>query len=137
VSADCGLRGLDLLDAVIAQIEAHPETWNQDEWRCESGMCVAGWVAEMAGGQWLTSDPGAMGSAPSVHFLRRWALIATPEDDTEFVRVIDGTGVIQAGNRASRLLGLTQDQADDLFSEENDLQDIKDFRNEISAGSAA
>ena len=40
-----------LLRQVLKQIETHPETWYQAEYRCESGMCFAGWACELTGGQ--------------------------------------------------------------------------------------
>lgn len=125
MSADIGLRGLDLLDAVIAQIEAHPETWSQSRYRCETGMCLAGWAAEMTGGQWLTGPASAL--AP--------LLLADddddpadtedfPEDDEPFSGVL----AIESHIRAQRLIGLTEDQAERLFAGGNTLPDIKLIR---------
>lgn len=36
-------------DAVLAQIKAHPETWNQGAWHCGSAHCFAGWLQVMGG----------------------------------------------------------------------------------------
>ncbi len=37
------------LRAVLAQIEAHPETWKQSEWHCGTSHCFFGWAQVMAG----------------------------------------------------------------------------------------
>lgn len=33
----------------LDHIEAHPETWNQREWWCDTGGCFAGWAVHLAG----------------------------------------------------------------------------------------
>lgn len=115
------LRGLPLLDAAIAQIEAHPEAWRQDYYRCGSGMCVAGWTAELAGGQWVDADPDGDEGADMLR----------PEAD-------DGPawagGPIHVHDRAQRLLGISERAAEELFQGDNDLADIKAIRYEIAAG---
>jgi hypothetical protein len=40
--------GVDLAVAALAQIEMHPETWNQQQWRCDTGMCLAGWMGQLS-----------------------------------------------------------------------------------------
>jgi hypothetical protein len=117
------LRGLALLDAVIAQIEAHPETWRQGSYRCETGMCVAGWAAEMTGGQWLYAD--TEGSAD--------LLAAVPEDDPERVE----EDAIDAHYRAQRLFGIGAFEAGHLFAGGNKLTDIRRIRDELAAGGLA
>lgn len=52
MSADCGLRGLDLLDAVIARAGDDPASLDMDSWRC----CVAARACEMAGAEWVSTD---------------------------------------------------------------------------------
>lgn len=48
-----------LADQVLAQIEAHPETWDQTDWRtqrdCGTAYCFAGWAVEMSGRQYAVS----------------------------------------------------------------------------------
>ena len=43
------LRGEKLLKAAVNQILAHPETWNQVVWHCDTGHCIAGWCQILAG----------------------------------------------------------------------------------------
>lgn len=116
------LRGLALLDAAIAQIQAHPETWNQQVYRYGRAMCVAGWVAHLAGGEWLT---GPEGDAD--------LLVAEPDDYPKAVYQHGGVAVIEADSRACRLLGITDGQADGLFMGSLRLADIRRTRDEIAA----
>lgn len=44
-----GINGKLLLET-LAYIETHPEEWNQEQWRCQTGMCFAGHAALTAGG---------------------------------------------------------------------------------------
>lgn len=125
MSVDFGLRGLPLLDAVISQIETHPERWHQGDWRCGSGLCVAGWTAELAGGRWLESDPESWAS----HML-----VPEPDDPDDEVRAVHGIGQgVGVAERAQRLLGLEGYEASELFAGANDLSDIKAVRNRIAA----
>lgn len=125
---DCGLRGLALLDAAIAQIEAHPETWNQEVYRCGTGMCVAGWICELAGGRWLE---GADGIAPD-------ALEPESYDESWLISQWHGRAAVNAPDRACTLLG-TRDifsvgpLGASLFSGLNSLADIKTIRDELAA----
>jgi|GEM_PF-6564746 len=45
------LRGNELLRAVVNQILAHPETWDQSDYHSECGTthCVAGWAQVLGG----------------------------------------------------------------------------------------
>jgi hypothetical protein len=47
VCMDLGLRGPDLLDYIIEQIEHDPESWNQKwyhKFNCDSSHCIAGFA---------------------------------------------------------------------------------------------
>lgn len=46
----------ELADRAIKAIEANPQAWTQGTWRCKTGMCFAGWVAQMAGAVWVTNS---------------------------------------------------------------------------------
>lgn len=112
MSADCGLRGLALLDAVIAQIEAHPETWDQRAWRqCGTTMCVAGWACEMTGAEWHGSDGAGL-------------------------RTPDGRES-NAFHRGAEVLGLDHPAAVRLFIISEGLDDIRAFRDRLRAREAA
>jgi hypothetical protein len=121
------LRGLALLDLAIAQIEAHPETWNQQVYRCKTGMCVAGWAAQLAGGQWL-NGPESYGKDADND-----ALIAEPYDRPGDIYLLGGASVVDADSRARLLIGLSSDEADALFEADLTLDDIRRGRDLIAA----
>jgi hypothetical protein len=132
MTADCGLRGLDLLDLAIEHIEQHPETWVQRKYRCGTTMCLSGWICELAGGRWADSGDG-----PYQEYL-----LAEPGDASWRVLEFRGTGVVGAWDRAERLLGFSPDMDEalggtgdgrDLFDGYNNLDDIKAMRDALRA----
>lgn len=53
----------DLAAATMAQIEMHPERWSQSNWRCETGMCFAGTMADISSEvNWLNENPNGVDS---------------------------------------------------------------------------
>ncbi|GIH91990.1 hypothetical protein ACFFMN_33720 [Planobispora siamensis] len=105
-----------LLRRVLAQIEAHPQTWYQQTWRCESGMCAAGWAVELADGEW----------AFSLRHFAADAVIATPEEISAGLSYdLEGKTVVDAWLRAERLLGISRIQAAELFEARNSLDDLR------------
>jgi hypothetical protein len=129
MTADCGLRDLPLLDAVIADIKADPRAWEQKAYRCETGMCIAGLTAEKAGGAW--AFPATSSYA---HYL-----LPEPGEvaDAALLERVSDTWVVAAPGRAARLLGLKGAEASDLFHVENTLRDIRGVRDQIAARMAA
>jgi hypothetical protein len=124
-------RGLALLDEAIEQIELHSKAedngqWRQETYRCDSGMCLAGWVAQLAGGQWAFS---------AAHD-RAEQLIADSEDDPEEVDKFHGVPCVDAHYRAMRLLApdVTEEDCDTLFEGWKELPDIHAARDQIAAG---
>lgn len=52
--------------AVLDQIDAHPESWNQTDWVCGTAACFAGWAVRLAGGVLVGESAGAeVESGPS------------------------------------------------------------------------
>lgn len=41
----------ELAYAVLDQIDAHPEAWDQGTWWCETGGCFAGWACSLSGAE--------------------------------------------------------------------------------------
>lgn len=118
-TAPTKLRGLDLLDLAIHQIELTPTSWDQSEWRCGTGMCLAGWTATLAGGTWADSPTSS------------WApyLEVDEDDDPNAIEELDpGHPVIHVRDRAQALLGLDTAEACELFNGYNDLTYIKKVR---------
>ena len=102
--------------AIYQHIKANPEEWDQRTYAshtlCGTAFCFAGWAVVRAGGEavrWYSYEPG-----------REQADRATMPDGREVL--ID--------DEAIAILGLDEDQAGELFFEENDLGDI---RNAIAA----
>lgn len=94
----------DLLDRVLSQIDGN-EQWKQGTYRCDSGMCFAGWTVELAGGQWVTDDINS----------------------TRYHHVHAGDISLHVHDWAARQLGLTEDEADQLFDGFNKLDTIAYF----------
>ncbi len=120
-------RGLALLDEAIEQIEFQAKRgensqWHQGSYRCGSGMCLAGWTAQLAGGQW---------AFPADNDFSEY-MMANDDDAAAACDNLDGKHVVFVSNRAQELLGLDDYQAEELFSGFNDLGDIKRLRNEFA-----
>lgn len=102
------MADIPAMRAVLAQIEAHPETWDQSTWRCQTGMCFAGWAAELS---------------PDI----QWTLGADAVSDESYHDAevtFDGCRT-HVSFAAESVLGLSQDQADLLFASGNTLDEIK------------
>lgn len=129
MTTDCGLRGLDLLDVALDHIEANPQTWYQRDWRCSTGMCLAGHLADMTGGQWQHA-PGEIGSD---------LLVPLPGEETDDYG--NGCGT-PAWRRAEYMLGFPAELVNvldgpheerDLFDGLNSLADLKRMRDDLRA----
>lgn len=123
-------RGLALLDEAIEQIELQEKRenggdWQQQDWRCGSGMCLAGWIDQLAGGQWAFP----VGNEHEDY------LVATDDDYSEAVETIEGKRVVHAQNRAEELLGVDGGVTSHgwLFGPSNSLHDIRRIRNWLAA----
>lgn len=148
---------LAAIDAVIAQIEQHPETWNQREWRCDTGMCVAGWLCQLNGDRWLASNPGsriaALVIAPMSATLGDGTNYNTPffEDHVAealggYDKLPDDMGIYHAQHRAMNIIcrvpgnsvsisdvdGTLTGLVDDLFGCNNTIEEIKAIRDELA-----
>jgi hypothetical protein len=112
------------LRETLAHIEANPATWKQTHYRCRTGMCFAGWRAEMSGGRWV--HDANRGFAELLH--------ADPDDDPADIFTWPGeVEAVTAFDRAKRLLGLDYHQADDLFGALNKLDDLRRIVAELCA----
>lgn len=102
----------DLMYQVIDQIDAHPELWDQGYWftvtDCGTAACVAGWACLLSGD-------------------KPFPLLQKLEDLPvgELVSYVDVKGwQVWARDRAQKLLGITDGQADALFNAENTREDL-------------
>ncbi|MGW5259617.1 hypothetical protein ACWEQG_01500 [Microbispora sp. NPDC004025] len=116
------------LRETLAHIEALPnlEGWQQGSYRCESGMCFAGWRCDLSGGQWATGidDMRTVRFPDHEPWFAASCLVAEPGDT--YVAELDGVRVTPAHHRAARLLGLNEGQAAELFDGVNDLGDLRE-----------
>jgi hypothetical protein len=119
-----------LLRQTLTHIEANPQTWDQTTFRCNTGMCFAGWAAELEGGTWYTDASNPV--------LADY-LVATPEDPADdVVRLVHNDArVILAADRAMRLLGLDYFQAEELFDGANTLDELRGYVDDLCAVPAA
>jgi hypothetical protein len=118
---------IELLEKTYAFIEAHPEHWQQTMWRCKTGMCFAGWAAELAGGKWLTGPASDEGDGKNLLATEDY-LVPEPEE-AEYTRTLfvkgDAVEGMHVEDRAMRVLGIDNDDAEELFDGCNDLPDIR------------
>lgn len=96
-----------LLLKTLHHIEAFPQQWDQGVYRCGTAMCFAGTACDLDGGVWLEDDEDCL----------------APREDDDLGEV--GLGGIHAGNRARRILGLSNRQAAELFAASNSLNDLR------------
>jgi hypothetical protein len=104
----------ELLRKTLATIKANPEHWDQSTWRCETGMCFAGWSAHLAGGRWIS---------PAENLQRSHLLVSEPKDD--LLCPSNECRPVSVLYRAQRLLGLAFHQAADLFASTNTMEDLE------------
>jgi hypothetical protein len=111
-----------LLQKTLERIRENPDRWNQAVYRYQPDRggawvgCYGAHAADLAGGVWSGHD----------------YLIAEPEDDP--ARIHDG--VVHLNYRARRILGLTHDQAYDLFAPSNNFRYIEQAVRELCDGTA-
>lgn len=105
---------IELLDETLVDVERDPSTWHQVVWRCGSGGCFAARAALLAGSRWLH-----------------------PDDTGDTKMAAHGERLVEAvWRRAQALLGLSSDQADELFAPENDLGDLRRIVAELKSSAA-
>lgn len=111
------IPNVDLLRRTLAYIEEHPGEHDQTRWRCGTRACFAGTAAMLDGGIWARGVP---------------CMSARSDDPPDHVVA----HVIHVAHRARRILGLTEDQARDLFCGANDLDDLRDVVAELTGGAS-
>jgi hypothetical protein len=101
----------ELARRALKEIEARPKEWNQDAWRCRTGMCFAGFVAHAAGARWASRDWDELD-------------VITSQGSREYVSEFAAQ---QLGFDGSESAGARQ-----LFSAYNDLDDLKELVDEYA-----
>lgn len=139
---------VERLLAGLAAVEAAAAVgaWDQSTWRarapelddvpggdpCGTAMCFAGHVVALAGGRWVHVPP--TGDTLADHLL--YADAAEPHSFRLEIGAGSGLDVISARDRAMLLLGLDEDQADELFCSWNSLEDLRVAVAELVAGAS-
>jgi hypothetical protein len=104
------------LDAALAYIEEHPKEWAQGSWghrnACGTAGCIAYHVGRLDGAA-IEWDDYSDGLGPYFS--------------------VDRIGGEGPATYAQRSLGLSDDQADDLFGGANSMQDLRDMRDALAA----
>ena len=126
-------KNWQLLREVREYIDAHPEDWFQQDWRCSSGLCFAGTAVALDGGIWFTLSPSAGDSEmlvareddDPVASQTAWLTLRDPGfDEDRWIKGLDDQTLpmllVSARDRAMRILGLDDDEASILFDGGND-----------------
>lgn len=112
-----------LLKQTLDYVETHPEEWTQRFYRCGTGMCFAGWAAVLDGGTWYDAEL----KGPWIE-----DMVARPDDpDLDVFLMRDGARTVDVECRARRILGLTEDEASELFDGDNTLDDLRRIVREL------
>lgn len=109
---------LDLLDRSMdvvrrEAVKGDHGTWRQEMWRCNTGMCLAGHVAHLAGAKW---------AFPHVDNEVNSFQVVTPDGSVTPVYVY-----------ATAALGLNRYDTAELFNSENTLDDLEEIVRDIKA----
>lgn len=102
-----------LLRQTLAHIETHPDEWNQRTY----SACFANHAARLAGGQAVDKAGMLLGA----------------EKGELYAVARDGSHVVPVYDRAENVLGLTSEQALDLFTGANDLDSVRRLVTELIA----
>jgi hypothetical protein len=115
------VRNTAELEAVMQHIIDNPEDWDQEMWWCESTACFAGHVAARNGCHLNVASPHPY-RLRSV-MTQPWNSRLTPLYD----QVVDDPArkPITVREYARDVLGLTDDEADLLFSGSNELEALQ------------
>lgn len=107
-----------LLQQTLAYIKRYPATWYQGDWSvvtdCGTAHCFAGWAVKLGGTAPDEDDEVLRESLPDSNEIN------THFDDEEA-----SPGYVHVSVAARHLLGLTPEQADDLFSGANAIVDLE------------
>ena len=95
---------------------ANPSTLDQKYWACGTARCFAGHAAELSGAELIMDER------------HNWDDLSLPTGT--FCRTPYGKQRSISGY-AERALGVTSDQAYDLFSEDNTIEDLQRFVKEL------
>lgn len=115
---------VDLLWKTLAQVEEQPDLWRQTAFavalaqlfpgRCGTAHCFGGWAIILHGNTLNADNPGIVTPLPGDHI-----------DPAVTWDLVGGRTVMDTWAYAQHILGLTADQAGDLFNIRNTLDDLR------------
>ncbi|KJF21926.1 hypothetical protein C7T36_18280 [Rhodococcus sp. AD45-ID] len=105
-----------LLRSVMDHIETWPNLLDQNQWRCGTARCFAGWAAELSGAQWISGerDQVQIDTAEG-----RWFAGSVVRSQSGELRHV--------ADFARRELGLTEIAADQLFDGSNTITELREM----------
>lgn len=140
-----------LLDATLNHIIQNPKDWNQNEWRCGTSYCFAGWAAVISGWEPVEKEETvfaweALGyetlQVAIEGALRRFSWIQSPKERIQAIQedlggllapvptsstAVTRDGVVKTIQEAAReALGIDNLSAVHLFDSDNRLDDLKE-----------
>jgi len=115
-----------LLQQTLTYIKRYPDTWYQGDWSlqtdCGTAHCFAGWAVKLGGVTLDEDDEVLRASLPSPDELQKHI-----DDDPA------SPGYVHVSVAARHLLGLTPEQAEELFSGANAVEDLERIVAELCA----
>lgn len=132
-----------LAEEILGRIIANPEQHTQHAWRCETGQCFAGWAPVVTGVPWLTKNAYGPGATLVLSNYGRRLVRHTMTKETleEFQAsgkidpaVTLDTQVEGVSTYAERVLGLTHNEANMMFSAGNTREDLANMVKILSNG---
>ena len=123
-----------LLKLTLVHVFTHPRQWDQRSWssvgECGTAHCYGGWACVLHGATFPRGDHGHLYTAYVV------PPKGEPTNGLEIVRLGKATAAVGVGDYAQHILGLDDEQADELFYPRNSLDDLRLLVGEICSGVA-
>lgn len=114
-----------LLKKTVKYIGNNRKEWDQANWRCGTGMCVAGTAAFISGAEWADPDP----DGEFAEYVKATGEFA--DDPQSFES--DGYGrLIHIREYAAKVLNLNEPAADALFDGDNSLKSIRKIAKQLA-----
>jgi hypothetical protein len=157
------MANIKMLEKTLDVIKANKKRWDQGMWRglidpkarkkvmedpnatpaCGTAMCFAGWAVSLDRGRWAVSDKTLFDLTVNYEENGEWdprlayedKLIARKSEiEAGLTDMDNGKHYISVEQRARNVLGLTQREANVLFSGDNNLSDLNALVKKLKKG---
>jgi hypothetical protein len=108
---------VELLDKTLNYVLDHPDEWEQSMWHCGSTGCFAYWACVLSG-EPMEFVPGEIVSAERSRWLK-----CVEGDGVLYYK--DGSELTSVAHRATRVLGLNENEAVHIFHCRGTRRDIR------------